>query len=1134
LLDSDSNGKDAMSLSRFRSALRFVSRWATSTPGLTAVSGLLGGIYALVGLHLLTALLGATLPVTTGVGLAVAIGLAAGIATPRMRPAGRLSFGLIHLGLAVWAVACPWLAQLPMWMLHKVGEETLAQPGWPFCLSLASGLLILMPAAFGIARLPLCLAAADRRAVPGSTEAALQAGFWTTWATYLASLSAGCLAAALLLAPAWGVQQIGLAAALVGGLLFLNAIVRRTSGETVATDGENNREAETPGVEAGRPLLDSLTPVLGSRWGTALGVLCAGGLFAALSRIADQLMPTSSYLICAQWAALPAGLALGLFWRARTLRRAAAVGRQESTVFRAGACLLLAAWAVCVPALFPTLTWLSLWLNSYASEVWMLASGRVLMTLVLLAPVGLAWGLLPGILGLRSDGPAIDRNSATGETPNASAHRLGWVKRAVRRISTTKGGRLHVVMFFLGCAAVGWSIPMWGVTTLLLALAWLLLTMAVSDSIWNWSGQRRLPTGWLTRVGAVAAVCAVAAAPLWQTRYAPDRSAKLLFATNVAMANRLDFDAHVLPFLDEGRNIAVREGRNATYTAWKYRAHQIQMRSNGMPKSVISTHVRACPEFSPEVLQAVLPLLLNERPRHVMLLGLGGGTPLKACLPFPIQTITCAEPEPALVDLVAGTIADRAGHNPLRDDRVRLLPLDPAWAVAADGMSYDVIVCNSDQSASLQATPYFTTGFYRRAARRLSPTGVFCQRFQYVDYGSEPLRTLTATLQRVFADVTAIEMAPGELLFLATNSPRELSGNRLMARLRTQHVRRTIAEMGWDWSVLLNLAVYSSDELTKFVQGGDRTNTEANGRFAFQLPKEMMRWAPKYQDVQQALSPHVQRLLVRLGDRADSPELQHRLGEVAEQRQLMTSYPDQHWAYRKTLREQLRDRPRTTIVQVKGTGPEQQLHSEEKQRLEFFAALGEAARQYPPRTESIVRLNDFEAPYDPLLSYFLHQEIAELYARAEEHRDPAQELVHRCHAIYFSAPDDRSVRNVVAALKLLIEHPQATAKAEDRWDCINALLQVLKIRWELRGQTAPADSQVVLNDIESSLSAADDAFKTMRQLCEAAGVAPDEWDARQLYLEKTLTRPLRTYRSKLLPHHLRTRRMAQTAVEKSD
>ncbi|HUG89930.1 MAG TPA: hypothetical protein VML55_03795, partial [Planctomycetaceae bacterium] len=602
--------------------------------------------------------------------------------------------------------------------------------------------------------------------------------------------------------------------------------------------------------------------------------------------------------------------------------------------------------------------------------------------------------------------------------------------------------------------------------------------------------------------------------------------------TNVFLARQAGLNPHLLTAIDDGRLVALGEGRHGTHTLWKFRGVQFQLRDSGIPKAIISSDARICPQYPPEVMQAVLPLVLHDRPSRVLLLGLGGGVPLATCLRFPVLEVTYAESDAALVDLVRSHAWNHSAGRPFDDIRLTAIPLDPALTLAGRHQPWDVIISNADQSALASAGSCFTTEFYRRAARHLAADGIFCQRFQALDYGPMPLAVLARTMQTAFRSVVFVETGSGEYALLATNSPHGVVRDGLVERLQAPQVRDVLAEAGWDWSMILNLNTLDHDRLAEFAaEAGDAINTAGNGRLAYRLPQEIIRWAPKAREIQARLGPRATRFLNWHNVDGEDPDILRRLGEVAGLRNMMVAEPDQFWAYRKSVKEQITERPRSMIVPVKGDLV-RELHPIERRRLDYFAALGDALRNHPPDPEEIRHVAGYAFPFDPLLSYFIHQEVAELYARLPE-RDLEAELPHRLHSVYFADGQDRSVRNVAAALVLLSEHPQAAPDPAARWDHVNGLLQMLQLRWQTRGAVPPRSSRIVLNDIEQSIAAVEAAFRTLDQLDRDEHIPHAHWPARRHYLERTLLRPLRTYRSQVLPHHLKRLRLLEKSSEVS-
>jgi hypothetical protein len=387
---------------------------------------------------------------------------------------------------------------------------------------------------------------------------------------------------------------------------------------------------------------------------------------------------------------------------------------------------------------------------------------------------------------------------------------------------------------------------------------------------------------------------------------------------------------------------------------------------------------------------------------------------------------------------------------------------------------------------------------------------------QHIDLGPRPIGAVIATLRSVFRDVIAIEVAAGDMVLAATNDRRGLIRPGLTARFELPHVRRVLAESGIDWPVALNLDSVNDAGLGEFLAQAPQTaSSAAGGRLSFSLPREVMRWGPKQQELFYALAPLKGRLLDWVGDEAQSQVLLRRLSEVQGQLDLMTKYSDQYWAYRATLRDQVKEKSRSKIQQVSAIEDRDQFHPEDLRRLQYFNALGEATRTHS--AADIDRMVRFAEPYDPLISYFVHEEAAEMYSRSSE-RNFVKELQHRLYATFFSSPRDASLRNVVGALKLLREHPEAEPDPTARWDDLNALLQALKLRWEARSGIPPTNVKEAINDIDTTVLAVEQTFRALERLTAEAGIPQSLWRARRNVLERTLLRPVKLHEVELLPH----------------
>lgn len=873
-------------------------------------------------------------------------------------------------------------------------------------------------------------------------------------APFVMGLGVGLTGCVVLLAPRVGIEWIGYSCVAVSGVVFLwSWLIRQECkpAEAVVSD-----ISSIPTSATNPHLLHTLF--------TWTATLAAGLQLPALERLVHQLMPATAFSAGAEGIGVLFGFAVGL----RLIHR-----RGRSLM---GFTLTAAVWSVGLMAAFPWLVDQSLWLNAHVAYPGLLILLRMALVIGCVFPVGLLAAC------------AVSEHCRDG---------------------------LAVVGIGLGYAlgSVAW-LPWLDVSGSLMSVAWILTSIALAAIVPRF---RQVRWGW--RVVSLTTCGIVLAAPLWRANYDPARAARLLFSTQVFLAQRAGFSSELLPFVDEGRLVARIEGPRTTWTVWKYRGVDYQAREDGVPRGVVSTQPDLSPQVAPAMLHAVVPLVLHERPLRVLMLGLSDGVPLSATLSFPVQRVTCCEPDAAAIRLVRDVVASASGVSPLADERVTLRRLPLELAAVTDREQYEIIVCNPGQSSLCRAAPYFTPQFLRRVAQRLTPDGIFCQRFECMDYGPEPLQIAVKSLQSAFTEVRAMEVGPGEMLFLATNSPEGLVRPDLVKRLQGPHVRRVLARGGIDWSTLLNLPAYDHETLAKIAaERGGHAGKLRNQSLVWRTPREVLRWGAKLYEVQELLTKDDRRsrLLNWVGDDGNSPEVLARLAEVVTQQKLVREYPDAHWwEYRKALRERLQTKPATTIQQVSAVGGLERLSADVDRRKAYLLALGHAVQRRQPDELDIQQLEAFQAPFDPLLNPFLHQEIADLCARTEP-RDASLELRHRLQLVYHSPGFDGSVRDVIAALKLITSTPDALPDETTRFDHLNALLQLLQQRWNNRGSLPLQSARAAQRDADLSIVTAEETLAAMANLAAAAGVPAEDWQARDAVLERTLVRPLRSYRAELL------------------
>ena len=841
-----------------------------------------------------------------------------------------------------------------------------------------------------------------------------------------------------------------------------------------------------------------------------------GGLMACEMRLANQLMPHGAWVIFTQVAGMMVGIACGL-WLASRLR---------TTSDRVAWCgLFAAAVSSLLICAHLSLVDLSLKMNANLTNVSWLMTARVLLLMATSFPFGM---VLAGLVH------STDNRATRGH--------VAWG------------------MPFLGGLACGVYVlgGMIGVIPLMATCGGLLIAASsyvhVRTSGWNMSYRT-----------ACVAICLLLMAfslPMWRFNDDASRTAKVLFSTPAFVAYRSGWDVEQLSALDDIRMIHRQEGPSGSLTLWRGRVAELYVREAGVPRSVITKNSEIVPQFAPEVLQAVYSMVLSERPGRILLLGLSAGVPLSTCLEFPIREAVCVEGDSSLIELVRGPLARETGIDPLIDDRVTLRRVSPELALMTkDSEPFDVILSSPSSSSMTDGAAAFTQEFYTRASSRLADRGLFCQRFECVDYGPEPLRIVLKSMRRAFRHVIGIETAPGELLLFGANAEDVFIPGELATRLELPHVLRILARSGLDWSTLLNQPTYDHEALGEICdESRNPANSMFNSLLASQTPMEVMRWANKQQEVQSVLTttritkapfwteatsgePNMleneiqlsrrSRLVEWLGDSRVSLELLRRLNEVTIQRNLVHENPDAHWwEYRNALRKQLQDRPRTVVQQVKAIDEKPTLHPEDLRRRDYFVALGNAARRKKPTRGQIAAVEEYLQPYDPLLSYFARQEVADMLARCGE--DAAQELAYRLHVIFFVPTRDSSVRNVATAIETVVNHPEAVPDDSVRFDVINGLIQTLRTRWETRQFISQTSVKKVLEDVDQSLVATEKGVTSLDEIAASAGVSDKEWQTRKQVIEKLLLRPLRTYRAEVKSRQDRSQMQARAIFQRME
>jgi spermidine synthase len=151
--------------------------------------------------------------------------------------------------------------------------------------------------------------------------------------------------------------------------------------------------------------------------------------------------------------------------------------------------------------------------------------------------------------------------------------------------------------------------------------------------------------------------------------------------------------------------------------------------------------------------QAHIPLLLHERPRTALFLGLGAGGTLAAVSDHPDLDAECVELIPEIVPLL--TYFESSTGPILQNPHITIRLADARRYVITCPRKYDVVVADLFHPARDGAGALYTTEHFQAVKSLLRPDGIFCQWLPLYQMDLAVLRVVIRTFLHVFPDGTA-------------------------------------------------------------------------------------------------------------------------------------------------------------------------------------------------------------------------------------------------------------------------------------------------------------------------------------------------------------------------------------------
>jgi spermidine synthase len=353
------------------------------------------------------------------------------------------------------------------------------------------------------------------------------------------------------------------------------------------------------------------------------------------------------------------------------------------------------------------------------------------------------------------------------------------------------------------------------------AAAFALVVLAALASVLGVRGGRRRRLALPLAAGVVAVLAASASGPTAAWRHGRIGAGRFAGQWNSPNALRASFESARSAILWEA------DGRESSVALWDDDGYAlfINGKSDGNSRGDAAT----------QVMGGLVGAMLHPAPTSALVIGLGtGSTAGWLGRVDGMQRVDVAEIEPAIRRVAEA--CEPVNQACLRNPRIRLQWGDARELLLTTRQRYDIIFSEPSNPYRAGISSLFTLEFYRAAAERLRPGGLYLQWVQGYEVDAEVVRTAFATLSTVFPHVEAWQLHGADLLLVGSASPIDHDIARQRARALSEPFASALNQV---WGVSGVEGFYAGfvapAELANELRAitGSRLNTDDRPRIEF-------------------------------------------------------------------------------------------------------------------------------------------------------------------------------------------------------------------------------------------------------------------------------------------------------------
>lgn len=329
---------------------------------------------------------------------------------------------------------------------------------------------------------------------------------------------------------------------------------------------------------------------------------------------------------------------------------------------------------------------------------------------------------------------------------------------------------------------------------------------------------------WAPAFGLLALLVAVSIAgrlftltPVDQEAVIPSFFHNDLYRSGLRLAEIADMQDYV--FMEDGLNASV-----AVAVAERYHALKVNGRVNASDL-----------DMKTQAMLAALPLSMHAAPKHVLVIGFGGGTTTRIAAMWPgVERVDTVEIEPAVVR--AGEFLKELNGGVQHWRNSNVIVDDARHYLFTTREHYDVIISEPANAWLAGVGNLLTAEFYREAQRHLNTGGIFLQWMQAYQLLPEDLALVARTMATVFPQMSLWRGEETDVLLVGSQGPHTLVPRALSPEL--DELLRTILLI--DEPVAMWAYHLLSDADLKVFAGQGELNTDNHPLLEYRAPLRLV------------------------------------------------------------------------------------------------------------------------------------------------------------------------------------------------------------------------------------------------------------------------------------------------------